>query len=369
MGIIYLSVELALDLLTVIIGGIIIFQSKDNYQKKYWGFISAFIGLVFMWENIGWMIEVSDNPSFRFMELLSIEKMLKWYMPASIVCLFPIASLRPGFLTPVKIQSFLLFPIIVITIGLCYYCFNGYITEVSSVADIFTKLDMLDVRVRLFIFFMTIITPLLLTIYPFTRKYYYRKINGMMYLFYTYMFVFLAIYILFTLYLNEFIFNLFGATAIVFTLTFSVAYMVSENPFSIYKLEKLEIKDININNYDLSNEEYVSPLFTLIDSTLKEEKPFTDSEYCLKDLSLRIKEKESVVSNAIKSAGYTSFNEYICDLRLDYFKEQLENNPDKNVKELMFSSGFNSRATFYRHFTKRYGVSPLNYFNKSDGIL
>lgn len=34
MGIIYLSVELALDLLTVIIGGIIIFQSKDNYHIK-----------------------------------------------------------------------------------------------------------------------------------------------------------------------------------------------------------------------------------------------------------------------------------------------------------------------------------------------
>lgn len=126
---------------------------------------------------------------------------------------------------------------------------------------------------------------------------------------------------------------------------------------------------MNINNYDLSNEEYVSPLFTLIDNTLKEEKSFTNKDFCLKDLSQRIKEKEFVVSDAIKSAGYTSFKEYVCDLRLDYFKEQLENNPDKNVKELMFSSGFNSRATFYRHFTKRYGVSPLNYFNKSEGNL
>lgn len=366
MGIIYLSVELTLDLIAFIIGCAIIFQAKDNNQKRYWGFISVCIGLVFIWENVGWLMKVSDNPSFRFMELLSIEKMLKWYVPASIVCLFPIASLRPGFLTPVKVLSFLLLPIIIITIGLCYYCFNGNFTSISSVTDIFSKLDRLDIKLRLLIFSMTIITPLILVIYPLTKKYSYRKINGMMYLFYTYLFIFLAIYILFTLSINEVVFNLFGAMAIIFTLTFSVAYMISENPFTIYKLEKIGADNETYSiSYDVNDDNYISPLFTLIDDTLKCEKPFTDKDYCLKDLSFKIKEKESVISDAIKSAGYTSFKEYICDLRLDYFKEQLENNPDKNVKELMFSSGFNSRATFYRHFTKRYGVSPLNYFNKN----
>ncbi|MDY3068341.1 MAG: helix-turn-helix domain-containing protein [Parabacteroides sp.] len=365
MGVAYLSIELTLDLIAFIIGCTIIIQAKDNYQKKYWGFISACIGLVFMWENIGWMIKVTDNPSFRYMELLSIEKMLKWYLPASIVSLFPIASLRPGFLTPVKVLSLLLFPIMMVTIGVCYYLFNGYFTGITSVSDLLVNLDRLDIKVRLFIFSMTIITPLLLVIYPLTKKYYYRKINRMMYLFYIYMFIFLAVYVLFTLYINEFIFNMFGATAIIFTLTFSVAYMMSENPFSIYKIENLEINNTQTVNYDTNDEKYISPLFSLIDTALRDEKSFTDKDYCIKDLSLRMKEKEVIISDAIKSAGYTSFKEYICDLRLDYFKEQLENNPDKNVKELMFSSGFNSRATFYRHFTKRYGVSPLNYFNKN----
>lgn len=363
MGIIYLSVELALDLIAFIIGCAIIYQAKDNNQKRYWGIISVCIGLVFIWENVGWLIKVADNPSFRFMELMSIEKMLKWYVPASIVCLFPLASLRPGFLTPVKVLSFLLLPIIMVTMGLCYYWFNGHITQVYSVTDALSKFDRVDIQVRLLIFSMTVVTPLLLALYPLTKKYYYRKINGMMYLFYTYMFVFLAIYILFTFYINEFIFNLFGATAIIFALTFSVAYMKTENPFSIYKVEKVTADDSHIVSYDINDEKYISPLFELIDSTLKDEKLYVNKDFCLKDLSVKMNERESLVSDAIKSAGYTSFKEYICDLRLDYFKEQLESNPDKNVKELMFQSGFNSRATFYRHFTKRFGVSPLNYFN------
>ena len=53
-----------------------------------------------------------------------------------------------------------------------------------------------------------------------------------MYLFIGFLFVFLGIYILFTLNINEFVFNLFGIMAIVFTVLFSIQYLRYENPFS-----------------------------------------------------------------------------------------------------------------------------------------
>ena len=45
----------------------------------------------------------------------------------------------------------------------------------------------------------------------------YRRINNNMYLFIGFLFVFLGIYILFTLNINEFVFNLFGIMAVSYT--------------------------------------------------------------------------------------------------------------------------------------------------------
>lgn len=51
-------------------------------------------------------------------------------------------------------------------------------------------------------------------------------------------------------------------------------------------------------------------------------------------------------------------------LRLDYFRQLVVKYPDKNIKELIFLSGFNSRATFYRNFSDKYGMSPLHFQNQ-----
>ena len=78
MGIIHLSIELTLDLIALIIGIILIIRAKDNYPKLYWGIIATGIGIMFSWENIGWLTIVTDTPEYNFTELLNIEKMLKW---------------------------------------------------------------------------------------------------------------------------------------------------------------------------------------------------------------------------------------------------------------------------------------------------
>ena len=94
-------------------------------------------------------------------------------------------------------------------------------------------------------------------------------------------------------------------------------------------------------------------LFNRIEETLKRDNLFTDKDYSLKNLARDMDEREAVLSEAIKAAGFTSFREYLCDLRLEYFKRQAENRPGKYVKELIFECGFTSRSTFYRNFTKR----------------
>ena len=77
MGILHLSIELTLDLVALISGIILIVRAKDNYPKLYWGIIAVGIGLMFSWENIGWLTIVTDTPEYNFTDLLCIEKMLK----------------------------------------------------------------------------------------------------------------------------------------------------------------------------------------------------------------------------------------------------------------------------------------------------
>lgn len=359
MGILYLSIELTFDLIAFVMGIILISRAKDNYQRLYWGIIAASIGLMFMWENIGWLTIVTDTPSFRFTDLLNIEKMLKWYALASIISLFPIASLSPGYLNHLRTFIFLLPPIIVITVGICYLGFNGRITPIHSVDDILMNIHHLDVKLRISIFLISILIPLSLLIYPIARNQTYRRINTNMYIFIGFLLLFIGIYILFTLNINEFIFNSLGAVSIAFAILFSIQYLRYENPFSNHIEMTCEVDNSLFHN------ELPKPdtLFDSIDTFLREQHSYTDPNYNLEQLAESQGEKQSTVSKAIKSGGFTGFREYINCLRLEYFKQLAASDRDKNIKELMFQSGFTSRSTFYRYFSEKYGISPTQYID------
>ena len=107
----------------------------------------------------------------------------------------------------------MLLPIVVTTVGICYSGFNGHFTPVTSLSQILSNFGNTDIRLRCGIFFMTVVTPLFPAVYPVISPKTGRKINRRMYLFLGFMFLFLIIYILFSLSVNEFIFNLFGITA------------------------------------------------------------------------------------------------------------------------------------------------------------
>ena len=362
MGTLYLSVELTFDFIAFALGCILAFQAKDNHLKLYWGIIAACIGLFFMWENVGWLVIVADTPEYRFTSLLSIDKMLKWYALASVVSLFPMASLYPGYFNHWRLIAFLFPPVILITVGLCYLSFNGTLTPIHSASEILANLDKTDVRLRLAIFFISILLPLAYFIYPLASRRAFRQINRCMYVFIGFMFLFLGIYTTFTLNINEFVFNLFGIAALVFTLSFSVVYLFRENPFSSHIL-MLPPADKN-TSLPFPGKAARDPLFATIDNYLRQTHAYADKAYTIGRLAGELDEEEKPVSQAIKSGGFTGFREYINYLRLEHFKQLASATPGKNVKELMYLCGFTSRTTFYRIFTEKFGISPTQFIEK-----
>lgn len=174
-----------------------------------------------------------------------------------------------------------------------------------------------------------------------------------------FMFLQFVIYFFFTLYINPLFFNALGITAVIFAITFSVQYLRSENPFSVHATQANSI------HVEISSTIETSPLFHEIDAYLRENHPYTDSNYDLARLAESFGKSEWIVSTAIKSGGYTGFREYVNNLRLEYFKYQVSLDSQRTVKELMYICGFTSRATFYRIFAQQYGVSPTEYFENN----
>lgn len=354
-----LIVELIFDVAAVIMGVMLILRARDNRQRFYWGLIATLIGITMSWENIVWIDVARHSPQYEYTDILNIEKMLKWYVLASMISLFPLASLRPGYLNHFRAMAFLLPPIIVVTAGICYILFNGHITEMYSISQIAPNIDKLDVKLRLTVFSCSILTPLVFFFYPIINNKTYRKITSDMYLLIGFLFVQYMIYFLFTLYINPFLFNALGITAVIFALTFSLQYLRSENPFSV------RIQTEN-PDHEQSPRIETSPLFYAIDTFVKENHLYTDPDFNLEKLAKSLGKKEYIVSATIKSGGYTGFREYINNLRLEYFRYQAAQKPRRSVKQLMHICGFTSKATFYRIFAQQYGTSPTEYIKNQD---
>lgn len=368
MGVIYLSVELFFDLLTLLLGLILVFCARDNSPKFYWGIISVMIGAMFSWENIEWLSVVSHNPDYRYVDVLNMEKMLKWYPTASVVALFPLASLAPGYLNPFRVLLFLLPSLLLTTVGVSYLFFNGVMTPLSAVGDVFVYIENPDVALRCFIFLMSVLTPLAVFIFPILFHAGVRRPNRMMYIFIGFMMLFVFIYVLFTLDISYFIFNLFGATAIIFSLFFSVQYLLKENPFAHFAPvtpfypEPLPVPD---KKEPPVIQTRVHPLFRDIESFLLQDHVYTRPDFTISNLADTLRIRENYLSDAIKSAGFSSFREYMNYLRMEYFKNLVCATPEKSIKELIYLCGFNSRATFYRNFSERYGISPSMFVEKN----
>ena len=84
--------------------------------------------------------------------------------------IFPIASLKPGWMTFSRVVS-LCIPILLITcIACCYEFFNGHYTTLKSFASIRENIGERDVRVRLMLFIISVITPSVNFLFPYMRR-------------------------------------------------------------------------------------------------------------------------------------------------------------------------------------------------------
>lgn len=109
--------------------------------------------------------------------------------------------------------------------------------------------------------------------------------------------------------------------------------------------------------------ESATALWSKIGEHMREHKTFLDHQLSLKDVATQLQVSPQILSLVLNRHANMSFYDYINSLRIAHATELLLR-PDKaNTKLLAISdeAGFNSQATFYKHFRKIQGMTPKQY--------
>lgn len=371
-NVIVLCIELLLDIVGLVLGILVYSRSSDNNGlTKAWGVLAITLSLLLLCDNLEWMWIFSrggEETIPRFTEVpmnhLSIWHIVRVIVFFQFFSIFPIASLKPGWMTFSRVVS-LCIPILLITcIACCYEFFNGHYTTLKSFASIRENIGEQDVRVRLMLFVISVITPSVNFLSPYMRRWIpiRRKQSQAMSIYMMCFAIIMSGYIWLMLGTSGLCFNVFGYIVILPVLFLNILYLRNENPLSLppQPVEELEMKEIEaIREIEVSP--VVLELSNQMQSLMKHNKSFTNPQYSLQEFLNDLNTNENRLNKALHYDGFSGFRDYINFHRLQYFKEQARLQKNLTVKELMFLSGFTSRSSFYRYFASVEKMSPSEY--------
>lgn len=121
--------------------------------------------------------------------------------------------------------------------------------------------------------------------------------------------------------------------------------------------------DLSPNGEDTANEKTAEhTLFIRMDSIVAEQKLFLKPGFGRDELAeiCRIGKRE-LPRLLQQYADADNANDYLNRLRVEYSVRLMKERPQLSINGIAQEANFNSRATFYRAFTKQFGLSPMQY--------
>jgi len=103
--------------------------------------------------------------------------------------------------------------------------------------------------------------------------------------------------------------------------------------------------------------------FLDIEDVISSNKLFLEPDLSLHNIGVAVNLSDRMVSQSIKFKTGNNFSDYINRKRVDYAKDLLKSyTPSaKNILEILYESGFNSKSVFNSQFKRLTGLSPKEY--------
>lgn len=372
-NVVVLCLELLLDVVGLVTGIIVLKRSADNRLQKAWGTLTVCLSFLLLCDNIEWIYlfnkDVDEMPRFTEVPMnhLSIWHIVRVIVFFQFFSLFPISSLKPGWMNISRVINLSIPIILIVCVTCCYQFFNGNYTELKSFDDIWKNIGKQDVMVRFILFVISVLTPSINFLFPYLKKWIpIRRKQSQAMSFYMICFgVIMSGYIWLMLGTSGLCFNIFGYLVIFPCIALNVLYIFEANPLAMPPLPVEELKTEEIEAIqDIEVSPVVLELSNKIQHFMKENVAFTNSQYTLQNLLEDLGTNENRLNKAFHYAGFSGFRDYINYCRLQYFKELAESKRELTVKELMFKSGFTSKSSFYRLFANMEKMSPSEYLVK-----
>ncbi|MCH9660117.1 MAG: helix-turn-helix domain-containing protein [Bacteroidetes bacterium] len=101
---------------------------------------------------------------------------------------------------------------------------------------------------------------------------------------------------------------------------------------------------------------------------MQTEKPYLNSSLRLDDLSEKLNLSRHHTSQIINEHFDTNFFDFINGYRIEEAKSLLINDPNLNITDVIYASGFNNRVSFYNTFKKYTGTTPSAFKSQSISV-
>lgn len=111
-------------------------------------------------------------------------------------------------------------------------------------------------------------------------------------------------------------------------------------------------------------EQHSKELKETLEYFMQHEKPYLNSDLRLGDLANSLNISRHHMSQIINEHFDTNFFDFINTYRIEESKDLLINEDQMNISDVIYSSGFNNKVSFYKTFKKHTGITPSQYKSK-----
>jgi len=127
--------------------------------------------------------------------------------------------------------------------------------------------------------------------------------------------------------------------------------------------EGIEVKNNDAVKVDVPKDKIKDTQIKQVADYMEQEKPYLAPALTLDKLAAQLKMPPRILSHLINRHFACNFFEFINSYRVEESKRMLADagNAEKNMLDIMYDVGFNSKATFNTLFKKKVGMTPSEY--------